>query len=268
MSDSLPNIYYSSESNKFINLANKQEQSSSSQILSESQKSNLTESQKSNALNNKDICQSIEMNQNIPQKDNPIPFDESFPTEISGTILSIPDFSLSNTNIIIGGITLYFKDDKGNTFEIQANPKDLIIDITERYRHVAKINNNHRIFLMKENGEGLHRNMSLEAQGVQDKDIIIAKQLNDEMRKKLKDNIKKGLTLFIIDSQFGNEAYYGKGDVKFKVFADKFREKNPGKKFIFRYSGMVIKDEMKTIEELGFEQTERVFADLVDENNL
>ena len=116
---------------------------------------------------------------------------------------------------------------------------------------------------MKKSGEGLHRQMSLDAQGVQDKDEIIAKQLSDEMRKKIKENIKNGLTFFIIDSELGNEAFYGKGDVKFKIFADKFREKHPGKKFIFRYSGMTINDEMKTIEELGFEQSERVFANII-----
>lgn len=108
--------------------------------------------------------------------------------------------------------------------------------------------------------------MSLDSQGIGDKDIIMARQLDDEMRKKLSNNIKKGLTYFIIDSQFGNEAFYGKGNVMFKTFADKFREKHPGKNFIFRYSGMIIKDEMKTIEELGFEQSERVFADLINES--
>ena len=260
MSDSLPNIYYSSESNKFINLAN---------IKEKQDLSSMKETQNSIEAYNKDICESIDFNQQTQQKEkqNPvIDLNESIPSELSGTILSITDFNLSDTNIIIGGITIYVKDDKGNKFEIHANPTDLIINITERYRHVAKINNDYRIFLMKETGEGLHRNMSLEAQEVGDKDTIIAKQLDDEMRKKLKENIKKGLTFFIIDSEFGNEAFYGKGNVMFKIFADKFRGKHPGKKFSFRYSGMVIKDETKTIEELGFEQSERVFANVIDEN--
>ena len=119
---------------------------------------------------------------------------------------------------------------------------------------------------MKKSGEGLHRKMSLSAQGIEDKDTIVAKQLNDEMRKKFKESIEKGLTYFVIDSELGKEAFYGKGDVMFKVFADRFREKFQGKKFIFRYSGITIKDEKKTIEELGFEQSERVFADLINEN--
>ena len=263
MSDSLPNIYYSSESNKFINMENKQQLSSSLQSKSQSE----SEDQQSNYINN-NMTQSIEYNPKIETKENPIQYDENLPTELNGTIISIPDFSLSNTNIVIGGITLYIKDDKGNTFEIQANPKDLVIDIMERYRNVAKINNNYRIFFMKQNGEGLHRQMSLDAQDVKNKDIINAKQLSDEMRKKLKENIKNGLTFFIIDSQFGNEAFYGKGKIRFKIFADKFREKYPGKKFIYRYSGMIIKDEMKTIEELGFEQSERVFADVVEKKDL
>ena len=255
MNDSLPNIYYSSESNKFINLANNELLKSS---ISQS------ESQNSNTLNSKNT-ESFEYNPKIETKKNPISQDEDLPKELSGTIISIPDFSLSNPNIIIGGITLYVKDDKGNTFEVHANPKELIKDVIERYRYVAKIDNDYRIFLMKKSGEGLHRQMSLDAQGVQDKDEIIAKQLSDEMRKKIKENIKNGLTFFIIDSELGNEAFYGKGDVKFKIFADKFREKHPGKKFIFRYSGMTINDEMKTIEELGFEQSERVFANIVNE---
>ncbi len=262
MSDSLPNIYYSSESNKFINLANIQEK----QELSSSKKT-LKESQKSSEAYSKNVCESIDFNQKIEQKENPvIDFNESIPSELSGTILSVSDFSLSDSNIIIGGITIYVKDDKGKIFKVQANPNDLIVNIMERYRHVAKINNDYRIFLMKETGEGLHRNMSLEAQGIGDKDTILAKQLDDEMRKKLKENIKKGLTFFIIDSEFGNEAFYGKGNVMFKMFADKFRAKHPGKKFSFRYSGMVINDETKTIEELGFEQSERVFANVIDEN--
>ena len=264
MSDSLPNIYYSSESNKFINIANKQDLASS--IESKSQSQSNSETQKSNYINN-NITQSIKYNSEIETKDNPILYEEMLPKELNGTVISIPDFSLSNTNIIIGGITLYIKDDKGNTFEIQANSKDLIIDVAERYRNVAKINNNYRIFLMKENGEGLHRKMSLDAQGVKNKDIILAKQLNDEMRKKFKEKMKEGLTFFIIDSQFGNEAFYGKGNVNFKIFADKFRKKFPGKQFIFRYSGMTIDDEMKTIEELGFEQSERVFADLSEKTD-
>ena len=249
MNDSLPNIYYSSESNKFINMVNKQELSSS--IESKSQSKSQSEIQKTNYINN-NITQSIKYNKEIETKDNPLPYEEMLPKELNGTIISIPDFSLSNTNIIIGGITVYIKDDKGNIFEIQANPKDLIVDVSERYRNVAKINNNYRIFLMKESGEGLHRQMSLDAQGIKNKDIILAKQLNDEMRKKFKEKIKDGLTFFIIDSQFGNEAFYGKGNVNFKIFADKFRKKHPGKQFIFRYSGMIIEDEMKTIEELGF----------------
>ena len=256
ISDSLPNIYYSSESNKFINLENKKQELPST-LKSES----FSESQNSNYINN-NVTQSIGNIKKIETKENQIDYNECLPKELSGTIISISDFSLSNTNIIIGGITLNIKDDYGNTFEVQANPKDLIIDVAERFRNVAKINNNKRIFLMKENGEGLHRKMSLEAQGIKNKDVIIAKQLTDEMRKKLKENIKKGMTFFIIDSEFGNEAFYGKGDVKFKIFADKFKAKYPGKNFIFRYSGMIIKDEMKTIEELGFEQSERVFADL------
>ena len=260
MSDSLPNIYYSSESNKFINLANKQQLSSSSNSISESQKS-------STINNYENISQSVDCFQKNETKENPIQYKEDIPTEISGTILSISDFSVSNENIVIGGIKIKIKNDNEEIIEIQVNPKDLIIDLAEKYRKVAKINNNYRIFLMKENGDGLHRKMSLDAQGVKDGDIILAKQLNNEMRKKLSENIKKGLTFFIIDSEFGNEAFYGKGDVIFRIFADKFREKHPGKKFIFRYSGMLIKDENKTIEELGFEQSERVFANLVNEDN-
>ena len=260
MSDSLPNIYYSSESNKFINLANKQQLSASSNSNSESQKSST--------LNNyENISQSIDCFQKIETKENPIQNREDIPTEISGTILSISDFSVSNENVVIGGIKIKIKNDNDEIIELQVNPKDLIVNIAEKYRKVAKINNNNRIFLMKENGDGLHRQMSLDAQGVGDGDIILAKQLDKEMRKKLSEKMKKGLTFFIIDSEFGNEAFYGKGDVMFKTFADKFREKNPGKKFIFRYSGMTIKDENKTIEELGFEQSERVFAILENGNN-
>lgn len=262
MSDTLPNIYYSSESNKFINLANKQQLSSSSHSNPQSN----SESQISYSIKNNNISQSIDCIQKNEEKENSIQFDENLPKELSGTIISIPDFSISNENIVIGGIKVYIKDEKGNTFEVQVNPKDLIEDVAEKYRYVAKINNNYRIFLMKKSGEGLHRKLSLAAQGIEDKDVIMARQLDDEMRKKLSNNIKKGLTYFIIDSQFGNEAFYGKGNVMFKTFADKFREKNKGKKFIFRYSGMIIKDEMKTIEELGFEQSERVFADLINEN--
>ena len=259
MSDSLPNIYYSSESNKFINLANKE--------LSSSSKSNL-ESQKSSTINNyENKSQSIDCFQKIETKENPIQYKEDIPTEISGTILSISDFSISNENIVIGGIKIKIKNDNDEIYEIQVNPKDLIENIAEKYRKMAKINNNHRIFLMKEDGDGLHRKMSLDAQGVKDGDIIVVKQLDNETRKKLAEKIKKGLPFFIIDSEFGNEAFYGKGNVMFRTFADKFREKHPGKKFIFRYRGMVIKDEKKTIEQLGFEQSERVYANLVDENN-
>ena len=259
MKDSLPNIYYSSESNKFINLANIQEISSSTntQFQLSSQKLN------SNQING--ICQSKGYLPKLEKKEDIIQFND-LPKEISGTIISISDFNVSNENIVIGGITLYIQDDNGNKFEIQANPKDLIMNVIEKYRKVAKIDNNHRIFLMKKSGEGLHRQMSLNAQKVEDKDIIIAKQLNDEIRKKLKDNIKKGFTYFIIDSDLGKEAFYGKGDVMFKIFADKFREKHQGKKFIFRYSGITINDEKKTIEELGFEQSERIFALLINEN--
>lgn len=264
MNDSLPNIYYSSESNKFINLAQKLELCSSSK--SQSQLDLNSSSQILNLSSKDQICQSIECKPKIETKENAIQFNDNLPTELSGTILSIPDFSVSNENIVIGGITIYILDDEGNKCEIQVNPKDLIISVSEKYRKIAKINNNHRIFLMKENGEGLHRQMSLSAQGIRDKDIIIAKQLSDKMRKKLKENIKKGLIYFVIDSELGKEAFYGKGDVMFKIFADKFREKHQGKKFIFRYSGMTIKDEKKTIEELGFEQSERVFADLEKEN--
>lgn len=217
-----------------------------------------------NSKNN--ICQSIEYEPKIQTKENAIKFDDDLPKELGGTIISIPDFSISNENIIIGGITIYVQDDNGNKYELQVNPKELITNVAEKYRKIAKINNNHRIFLMKKSGEGLHRKMSLSAQGIEDKDTIVAKQLNDEMRKKFKESIEKGLTYFVIDSELGKEAFYGKGDVMFKVFADRFREKFQGKKFIFRYSGITIKDEKKTIEELGFEQSERVFADLINEN--
>ena len=217
-----------------------------------------------NSKNN--ICQSIEYEPKIQTKENAIKFDDDLPKELGGTIISIPDFSVSNENIIIGGITIYIQDDNGNKYELQVNPKELITNVAEKYRKIAKINNNHRIFLMKKSGEGLHRKMSLSAQGIEDKDTIVAKQLNDEMRKKFKESIEKGLTYFVIDSELGKEAFYGKGDVMFKVFADRFREKFQGKKFIFRYSGITIKDEKKTIEELGFEQSERVFADLINEN--
>ncbi len=217
-----------------------------------------------NSKNN--ICQSIEYEPKIQTKENAIKFDDDLPKELGGTIISIPDFSVSNENIIIGGITIYVQDDNGNKYELQVNPKELITNVAEKYRKIAKINNNHRIFLMKKSGEGLHRKMSLSAQGIEDKDTIVAKQLNDEMRKKFKESIEKGLTYFVIDSELGKEAFYGKGDVMFKVFADRFREKFQGKKFIFRYSGITIKDEKKTIEELGFEQSERVFADLINEN--
>ncbi len=217
-----------------------------------------------NSKNN--ICQSIEYEPKIQTKENAIKFDDDLPKELGGTIISIPDFSVSNENIIIGGITIYVQDDNGNKYELQVNPKELITNVAEKYRKIAKINNNHRIFLMKKSGEGLHRKMSLSAQGIEDKDPIVAKQLNDEMRKKFKESIEKGLTYFVIDSELGKEAFYGKGDVMFKVFADRFREKFQGKKFIFRYSGITIKDEKKTIEELGFEQSERVFADLINEN--
>ena len=217
-----------------------------------------------NSKNN--ICQSIEYEPKIQTKENAIKFDDDLPKELGGTIISIPDFSISNENIIIGGITIYVQDDNRNKYELQVNPKELITNVAEKYRKIAKINNNHRIFLMKKSGEGLHRKMSLSAQGIEDKDTIVAKQLNDEMRKKFKESIEKGLTYFVIDSELGKEAFYGKGDVMFKVFADRFREKFQGKKFIFRYSGITIKDEKKTIEELGFEQSERVFADLINEN--
>ena len=217
-----------------------------------------------NSKNN--ICQSIEYEPKIQTKENAIKFDDDLPKELGGTIISIPDFSISNENIIIGGITIYVQDDNGNKYELQVNPKELITNVAEKYRKIAKINNNHRIFLMKKSGEGLHRKISLSAQGIEDKDTIVAKQLNDEMRKKFKESIEKGLTYFVIDSELGKEAFYGKGDVMFKVFADRFREKFQGKKFIFRYSGITIKDEKKTIEELGFEQSERVFADLINEN--
>lgn len=217
-----------------------------------------------NSKNN--ICQSIEYEPKIQTKENAIKFYDDLPKELGGTIISIPDFSISNENIIIGGITIYVQDDNGNKYELQVNPKELITNVAEKYRKIAKINNNHRIFLMKKSGEGLHRKMSLSAQGIEDKDTIVAKQLNDEMRKKFKESIEKGLTYFVIDSELGKEAFYGKGDVMFKVFADRFREKFQGKKFIFRYSGITIKDEKKTIEELGFEQSERVFADLINEN--
>ena len=217
-----------------------------------------------NSKNN--ICQSIEYEPKIQTKENAIKFDYDLPKELGGTIISIPDFSISNENIVIGGITIYVQDDNGNKYELQVNPKELITNVAEKYRKIAKINNNHRIFLMKKSGEGLHRKMSLSAQGIEDKDTIVAKQLNDEMRKKFKESIEKGLTYFVIDSELGKEAFYGKGDVMFKVFADRFREKFQGKKFIFRYSGITIKDEKKTIEELGFEQSERVFADLINEN--
>lgn len=268
MSDSLPNIYYPSESNKNIYLANQEQLDTLSQQKNfENLSQTLKSSNSSNYNFNEDTVSMNNISQ-IKKQDNPIPndYDETIPQELSGTILSISNFSVSNENIVIGGITLYIKDDKGNTFEVQANKTDLISRVAERYRNVAKIDNEYRIFLMKKTGEGLHRQLSLEAQGVGDKDVLIAKQLDDEMRKKLKDKIKKGLTFFIIDSVFGREAFYGKGNVHFKIFADKFREKYPGKKFTFRYSGIPINDEMKTIEELGFEQSERVFATEFKEN--
>ena len=269
MSDSLPNIYYASESNKNINLANQEQLNTLSQQKNFESLSQTLKSNDSNDYNFNEETVSMDNISQTNKKENivvPKECDESFPLELSGTILSISNFSVSNENIVIGGITLYIKDDKGNTFEVQANRTDLISRVAERYRNVAKIDNEYRIFLMKKTGEGLHRQLSLEAQGIGDKDVLIAKQLNDEMRKKLKDKIKQGLTFFIIDSEFGKEAFYGKGNVHFKIFADKFREKYPGKKFTFRYSGIPINDEMKTIEELGFEQSERVFATVIKEN--
>ena len=268
MSDSLPNIYYPSESNKYINLANQEQLNTLSQQKNFENLSQTLKSSNSSNYNYNEETLSMNNISQIKKQDNPFPndLDETFPKELSGTILSISNFSVSNENIVIGGITLYIKDDKGNTFEVQANRTDLISRVAERYRNVAKIDNEYRIFLMKKTGEGLHRKLSLEAQGIGDKDVLIAKQLDDEMRKKLKDKIKKGLTFFIIDSEFGKEAFYGKGNVHFKIFADKFREKYPGKKFTFRYSGITINDEMKTIEELGFEQSERVFATVIKEN--
>ena len=261
MEDSLPNIYYPSESNKFINMANHQ--------LSSSSNSNMNSAtQKSDTLNlDHNITANLsEINNNksiIPTKENPFQNDDFIPEEISGTLISISNFSVSNENIIIGGITLHIKDDNGNIFEVQANPKDLIIDIIERYRKVANIKNNHRIFFMKENGEGLHRKMSLEAQGVGDKNIILAKQLDDKMRQNLKEKIKKGFIYFMIDYESESQAFYGKGNVMFKIFADKFREKYPGEKFSFRYNGDTIQDEKITIEELGFNQGERIFAQII-----
>lgn len=268
MSDSLPNIYYSSESNKYINLANQEQINTLTQQKKFESISQTLKSSNSSNYNFNDNTVSMENISKIKYKDFQIPkdCDESIPSELGGTIISISNFSVSNENIVIGGITLYIKDDKGNTFEVQANKTDLITKVAERYRNVAKIDNEYRIFLMKQTGEGLHRHLSLEAQGIGDKDVLIAKQLDDEMRKKLKDKIKNGLTFFIIDSDFGKEAFYGKGKVHFKMFADKFREKYPGKKFTFRYSGITINDEMKTIEELGFEQSERVFANVIEES--
>ena len=268
MSDSLPNIYYPSESNKYINLANQEQLNTLSQQKNFENLSQTLKSSNSSNYNYNEDTISINNISQIKKQDNPMPndYDEIIPQELSGTILSISNFSVSNENIVIGGITLYIKDDKGNTFEVQANRTDLISRVAERYRNVAKIDNEYRIFLMKKTGEGLHRKLSLEAQGIGDKDVLIAKQLDDEMRKKLKDKIKKGLTFFIIDSEFGKEAFYGKGNIHFKIFANKFREKYPGKKFTFRYSGITINDEMKTIEELGFEQSERIFATVIKEN--
>ena len=129
----------------------------------------------------------------------------------------------------------------------------------------------------KEDGKYIFPDKKLEEVGIKNNSIIYAEYDEENeniygipeedlesLKKTMKEKYKQGLiTIQIINIELGSDFYYVKKNVKFKMVADDFKNKNPGKKWFFIAKGKVIDEQSqeKTLKELGFKILTKVLAE-------
>lgn len=182
------------------------------------------------------------------------------PTSLSGTIISVPNsFSVSQSNIILGAMTICIKDQKNNLINLQVKSEELVKDIIERYKIKSGSNSN---FYLKKGNRTLCPRATLKAEGINNGDEIEAVlEMDEKTKKKIEECLKKGEIPFIITSPFGSMAFFGKPDIQFRVFKNQYKTKF-NNDYIFLYDGNSINDnnDTKTIKELGIKPLSKIVA--------
>lgn len=166
-------------------------------------------------------------------------------------------------------ITIFINNKKQKIIKLFVNSDDLIEDIIIKYKNKLQNDKIKNIYFKTENGKYIFPEKKLEETGITNNSTIYAEYDEDDLSKeqleKLKNTIKEKykqgiITLQIYKVDLGTEFYYVDKNVKFKVVADQFRKKNPGKKFYFVVHGLVI-DEQKTLKELNIKMLSKILAE-------
>ena len=216
-------------------------------------------SETSNSINQQNNTQNSNSFQN--QTNNSQNSTQNFiPMSLSGTVLSIPNsFSVSQSNVIVGAMTISIKDQKSNIIDLQVKSEDLVQDIIDRYKIKSGLKSP---FSLKKGSKTLCPRASLQSEGINNGDVIdVVLEMDENTKKKIEECLKKGEIPFIITSSIGSMAFFGKPDIQFKVFKNQYKTKFKND-YIFLYDGNCINDnnETKTIKELGIKPLSKIVA--------
>ena len=193
-------------------------------------------------------------------------------------------------------LRITIKNEKYRDIQLLVNSDDYAKDIIDKYKSKLQNDKIIDITFKKQDGKYILPEYTLKDIGIKNRDVITAiireeknedkkeeeeekyfknkyKEKGQEMNKEsieqlritLKKKAKEGLVLIIIENpQLGSESYYINKKTKFKMLANQYSHKNPGKKWIFLYDGLLV-DPEKTIEELRISMLKTILVFEMDE---
>ena len=239
--------------------------------------------QASSGNNNNIMINSIDMvvNGNQINYQNPNSYT-NIPNQSTQMTSSTTNYQIEVNNVIKN---INIKSEFG-LMSLQVNSDDLINDIIQKYKSKLGQQNVEYISFYSQDNIFIKPSLQLKNTGLKDNSTIIAKieykkniitketnnnsNFNPNMnlsredaialKKKLKENARKGLITFIIlNPSLKPETYFAKPNDRFQVYIDDYKLKNPGKQFYFLYKGLQISPE-QTIKEQKIQNLSKILA--------
>lgn len=170
---------------------------------------------------------------------------------------------------------------------IQVKLDDIIKDIIIRYKSKLQNDKINVLAFRNESGKILFPNHKLRDIGIKDMSIIYAdlefeeeenkdqdSKINDnleyeeisksdleDLKLKMKKKLKEGLiTIQIHNNKLGTQFFFVNPKVKFKVVAEQFNKKNPGKNWYYLYNGKIV-DLDDTLSKLKIKMLSKILVE-------
>ena len=174
-------------------------------------------------------------------------------------------------------ITIIIKNPKLSDIRLQVNSDNLNKEVIAKYQNKLQNDKIKNIDFKKEDGKLFLPDKKLEEVGIKNNSIILAdiddgsenfygipKEQLDNLKATMKEKYKQGIiTLQIQNSQLGTDYFYVDKSVKFRVVAEQFKTKYPGKKWFFVFNGLSIDEQSqeKTLKELHMKMLSKILAE-------